>query len=123
MDLSTALAEQAKEYQGKPLGEQEYLLAMALADIQSEGLVPNLGPRDFWLRARDEMVRQILQQRVAVKAVTGVAAQQVASWAASGGMGAVRFQVALAILTAMVTDSVLNAIREPGSKDDDKGSK
>jgi len=121
-DLATQLVEQAKEYQGKSQGEQEYLLAMALADIQSEGTVPDLGPRDFWIRARDDLVRQILHQRVAVQGVAGVAAQQVAMWADSGDFSSVRFQIALAILTAMVTDAVLNAAGGGGSDENNQST-
>lgn len=119
MDWPTAqqLAELSKGYQGKESGEQEYELAMALVDIGSGNQIPDLGPRDFWLRLRDELAGKVIELRVAIGATAVVAAQQVLVWADSSGLSSVLYEIPLAILTAMVVDSVINSMAG-GNKND-----
>jgi hypothetical protein len=105
------LAELSTQYQGKGIGEQEYELALALVQIEEETQIPDLGPKDFWVRVREDLVRRVIEQRVAVEATAVVAADQVLRWANSGGIDSVRYEIPLAILTAMVVDSVIRGIR------------
>jgi hypothetical protein len=121
MERSTAaqLADLAKRYQGEDLGQLEYELAMALARIGDAGQIPDLGPKDYWLRVRDNLVKRVVEQRVAIEATAVVVADLVLNWAASSGLEYMVFQVPLAILTAMVIDSAISAIGK-GDKHDKK---
>src|SRR5690348_277323 len=100
MDGPTAeqLAELSKRYQGKEPGEQEYELAMALVDIGSSHQIPDLGPKDFWLRLRDEVAGRVIELRVAISATAVVAAQQILVLADSRGLSSVLYEIPLAIL-------------------------
>ena len=119
-----AFAELVDEYRGKDPDEQEYLLALALDKARDDEQIPDLGAKDFWLRAKDSLVRRILEQRVAVQAVVGTAVQQVYGWSTSHDVDSLVYRVPLAILTAMVTDAVLDAIRagRSGGGDDSAGA-
>jgi hypothetical protein len=125
MDGPTAeqLAELSKRYQGKEPGEQEYVLAMALVDIGSSNQIPDLGPKDFWLRLRDEVAGRVIELRVAISATAVVAAQQILVLADSRGLSSVLYEIPLAILTAMVVDSVINAMDGWDRNGDDSSGK
>jgi hypothetical protein len=111
---TTELAELSEQYRGKSPGEQEYELALALSRIGDEDRIPDLGPKDYWLRVRDNLVRKIIEQRVAIGAVAVVAAEQVALFAGDGGLNFVLYRIPLAILTAMVSDAVIDAMGGDG---------
>jgi hypothetical protein len=114
------LAELSTPYQGKGLGEQEYELALALVRIGEENQTPDLGVKDFWLRARSDLVGKVVELRVVVDATAVAAADQVLREATSSGLDAMVYQIPLAILTAMIIDSVISAIDK--GDDHDKGS-
>jgi hypothetical protein len=113
------LAELAAPYRGKEPGEQEYELAVALARAGGENQTPDLGVKDFWLRVRDDLAGKVVALRVTIEATAVTAADQVLRWAAGPrGVGSsLVYEIPLAILTAMVTDSVINAI----GKDSERG--
>jgi hypothetical protein len=103
------LAELSTPYRGKDPSAQEYELAMALVHVE-ESQIPDLGAKDYWLRVRNNLVKKIVEQRVAIEATSVVAADMVLKWAASSGLDYMVFQVPLAILTAMIIDSAISAI-------------
>ena len=111
----------SKPYQGKDSGEQEYELAVALVQVGEGTQIPDLGPKDLWLRIRDELARKVIEQRVLLEATGVVAAGQVLTWADSGGLDSVIYQVPLAVLTAMVIDSVINAMGGDNEDDGESG--
>lgn len=108
---ATQLAELAMPYRGKEPGELEYELAMALVRIGEENQTPDLGAKDFWSHVRDDLVGKVVGLRITIEATAVTAADQVLRWAASpGGIDALVYEIPLAILTAMIIDSIINAI-------------
>jgi hypothetical protein len=122
MQRVESLAALSEGYQGKDRGEQEYQLAIALVQADEQTPIPDLGVKDSWLRVRDGLVEKIIEQRVAVEATAVTAAGQVLVWADSGGRGSFIYDIPMAILTAMIVDSVIDAMGGDG-KDGNRDSK
>jgi hypothetical protein len=108
------LAALSEQYQGKDPGAQEYELAIALVRADEQTSIPDLGVKDSWLRIRDALVEKTIEQRVAVEATAVAAASQVLTWASAGGRGSDIYEIPMAILTAMVVDSVIDAMGGDG---------
>jgi hypothetical protein len=104
------LAELSMPYRDMKYGEQEYELAVTLAGIGERTPVPDLGLKDTWERVRDNLAKKVIEQRVVVEATAIAAAEQVLTWAGSNDLHTATFQIPLAILTAMVTNSVIDAM-------------
>lgn len=121
MNRQTAehLAELSMPYRDKEPGEQEYELAVSLVRIGEITPAPDLGPKDFWLRVRDNLAEKLIEQRVAVETTGVAAAGQVLAWASSNSLDAAIYQLPLAILTAMVIRSVIDAMG--GGDEHDRG--
>jgi len=104
------LARLSARYQGKDPGEQEYELAISLVRIGEGSQTPDLGAKDFWLHVRGDLAKKVVELHIAIDATAVAAAEQVLSWATARGFDAVAYQIPLAILTAMIVDSVISAI-------------
>lgn len=104
------LVELSKPYRNMEYGEQEYELAVTLAGIGERTPVPDLGPKDVWQRVRDNLATKVIEQRLALEATAVAAAEQVLTWAGPNDLHTATYQIPLAILTAMVTNSVIDAM-------------
>ncbi len=122
-DRAALLAASAEEYRGIGLDEQKYRLAMAVAraEVESETQIPDLGAKEFWRDARESLVKQTLGMRIVVKAVAVTVAMQVIEFAEDAGLSFERYRVALAVLTAMVVDAVLDALEKRAGRGDGDG--
>jgi hypothetical protein len=115
--LQTEIKDLAKIYIKSPTKDLEALLVTELDKVKPRKGIPVRGnDKEFWLGAIRRLAQKIVDNKIAVSAILGFAVAQVVNWAETLGFSLTAYKIPIAILTAMVVQSVIEQLGEELSK-------
>lgn len=102
-----------QSYLKRSPGDLETLLQKELNKIKPQKEVPFRGKdKEFWLGVRRRLTQKIVDNKIAVSSIIGFAANEVIAWAVAIGLNLLAYKIPIAILTAMIVQSVLEQLGE-----------
>lgn len=102
----------AQDYIDKSPNELQRLFLQEWNKIQTTGKTPVRGEaKDFWIGVKDKLVAKAVKNPAIVSATVSTVAGQVLTWAQGAGIDLTLYKIAISILVAWVTQSVLEQLK------------